>query len=137
VTAAAWLLETLGPDHAVAADSSNALLLLAYGDQLAYSGRNDGFEEVIAASPLADWQLRLLQRERIEYILVDRRRVSWDSMAGYYFVPPANRVAPGEEYVDPGVNAKFESQPGVSRIFDSGDIVVYDMRPISRVPIFE
>jgi hypothetical protein len=137
VAAAAWLLEALGPDHAVAADSSNALLLLNHGDQAAYSGRNDGFHEVIAATPLADWQLRLLRREGIEYVLVDRRRVSWDSMAGYYFVPPANRVAAGEEFIDPGVNAKFERQDRVSRLFDSGDITLYDVRSLSLVPIYE
>jgi hypothetical protein len=131
---AEWAQTYLGPDHRMAADASNSLLLLDYGEQYAFSGRNGGFQEVIAATPLADWQLDLLRDARIEYVVVDRRHISWDNMAGLYFGAPAGAPVARATSIDLEVFAKFERQDNVSRVYDSGNIAMYDVSVLSGLP---
>jgi hypothetical protein len=126
VIAATWARRELGAGRRFAADGSNARLLAAYADEFAITGTNPDVQRVIREPKLEGWHVRLLRRYRIRYVLVDRRRISEDALAGYFFVtnesPPTWR-----ETFPPRSVRKFDRQPGASRLFDSGDIVVYDI----------
>ena len=65
----------------------------------------------------------------IGYVAEDRLAAGDDSMAGYFFRSPhdGQRVARA-------ARAKFASFPGVARIFDSGDIQIYDVRVLRGSP---
>jgi hypothetical protein len=126
VTAAEWAGQTLGPGRLFAADASNARLLAAYGDEFARAGTNPDVRAVIRDPRLDGWHVRLLRSYRIPYVLVDRRQVSEDALAGYFFAtaasPPSWRAIFDARSVH-----KFDRQPAVERLYDSGDIVVYNV----------
>jgi hypothetical protein len=65
--------------------------------------------------------------------VMDRRRIADDQMYGNYFTSrPAERAGlyPASSY------EKFERQPGVSKVYDSGDIAIYDLNRFRYDPDF-
>lgn len=130
VVAAQWAGKALGPGHRFAADASNARLLGAYAGEFAIAGTNPDVQAVIRDPRLDGWHVRLLRQYRIPYVLVDRRRVSEDPLAGYFFTTDSSPRAWLLTFDRKSVE-KFDRQPAASRLFDSGDIVIYN---VSRVP---
>ncbi len=135
---AQWSLAALGPGNRMGADPSNARLLLLYGNQVVYSSSQPDIQDILRTPTFPTWQLQVLQNNSIAYLVVDRRLVSRDAMTGYFFDP--SRAAAislntggltagflnGSQLVDPNVSGKFDHVPGVSRILDSGNIIIYD-----------
>jgi hypothetical protein len=125
VTAADWARRLLGPNRRFAADASNARLLAAYGHEFAIAGTNPDVRSVIRDPRIDGWHIRLLRRNGIRYVLVDRRRVSEDALAGYFMNTATTPRAWLEQFPVKDVH-KFDRQPDISRLYDSGDIVIYD-----------
>jgi hypothetical protein len=73
------------------------------------------------------WQIALLRKHQIRYVLVDRRFVSEDAMAGYFFATATSPAIRRLLYF-PSSYRKFDLPRRTSRIFDSGDIAVYDVK---------
>ncbi len=141
---AQWSLAALGPGNRMGADPSNARLLLLYGNQVAYSSSKPDIQDILRTPTFPTWQLQELQKNSIGYLVVDRRLVSRDAMTGYFFNPSRAAAVSlntggltagflnGSQLVDPKVSGKFDQVPGVSRILDSGDIIIYDF---IKVPV--
>jgi hypothetical protein len=53
-------------------------------------------------------------------------------MTGYYFDRTPAGALPGTALFDPVAYGKFDQQTAISRLFDSGHIVIYDVRAISH-----
>jgi hypothetical protein len=120
--AARWSLAALGPFQNIVADTSNGRLLLVYANENALVGKHANARGIIRTFALRHGQIRRIRRDGIRYVLVDRRQISWDARAGYFFsrgVSPT--LFPVKMY------EKFDRQPAVSRIFDSGNIAIYDV----------
>ena len=68
----------------------------------------------------------------MRYVVVDRRLSAGLPSAGVYFergeVLGNVHTAP----IDPAALAKFDSLAGTSRLFDSGDIVIYDLGALAH-----
>src|SRR5579859_2310237 len=128
--AARWTLATLGPGHHFATDESNGRYLLAYGEQDVLAGRDRSIKSLFEATKVQDWQLQILQDVPIEYLAVDRRLVSADNMAGYFFDSGNQWPLPPYQLLPPSNYTKFEQLGQVSRIFDAGDLVIYDVRKL-------
>lgn len=131
--AAAWVGRFVGRGARIATDDSNARLLVAYADAHAIAGRNPDVEDILRSEPLERWMVALLARERLRYVVVDQRRLAFDPMLGYFFAdtdaPPAEWSMSGRRY------RKFDRQRGVSRLYDGGTIVIYDIRRLlDRAP---
>jgi hypothetical protein len=62
----------------------------------------------------------------VEYIVFDRRLNSWDNMLGMYFNPIEGRYE--SIWITPNAYLKFDAEPEVSRLYDSGNIKIYDVR---------
>jgi hypothetical protein len=126
---AEWARNVLGPDHRFAADESNARLLGAYAHEFAIAGTNPDVQSVIREPKLEGWHVRLLRRYALRYVLVDRRLVSEDALSGYFF---RTAVSPHSwsQLFGPRSVHKFDRQPAVSRLLDSGNIVVYDVKKL-------
>ncbi|HEU5098937.1 MAG TPA: hypothetical protein VFU22_07960 [Roseiflexaceae bacterium] len=133
VTAAKWSRTYLGPDHIFATDASNARLLLAFGQQHPYTGERYGIRDMLLSGRVGWAETEILQTMAVQYVLVDRRVISWDQLVGYYF----NRAGTGdiqqEQLLEPNVYRKFDKQQYVSRFYDSGNIVIYDVGAVSGV----
>ncbi len=129
LAAAEWTRALLGPDNRLIADRTNRLLMGAYGEQRPVTGYADKVQisQVFFAPQLGPDERKILQAGLVRYVVVDRRLSTGLPAAGVYFergeVPNDIHTTP----IDPAALAKFDTQPGVSRLFDSGDIVIYDV----------
>lgn len=106
-----------------AAPEADARLLLQPGVQTVFAGQGPDIEDIVGGSALESWQLPLLAENHLPFVVADRRRLASDTLRGYYFDVPGQE---GEERLPKGVVAKFGEIP-VGRIWDSGDISVFDL----------
>lgn len=125
--AADWMLATLGPGNRVAANESDARLMLAYGEQVTFAGKYPDIKDMLATVDFADWQLKLIRDWDIQYVAVDRRLISSDIMSGYYFDRTITGQLPSSKLVSPELSGKFDKQQTISRVYDSGDIIIYNV----------
>jgi hypothetical protein len=127
ITAARWTLLKLGPGNRFAADIGAYPALSSYGDQ-------NPLQDVgyLYASPRYTLsQERQAAAQAVRYVFVDRRLSRSLPASGSYF--------PGESYTSthplPMADlTKFDHLPGVARIYDSGNIVIYDLGGAQNSP---
>jgi len=131
-TAANWMRTALGPGHHVATDESNARLMLAYGGQLPVTGGYPDIKDLLGMTDFPEWQAELMREWDIQYVAYDRRLMSWNNMAGYYFDHTPAGSLPSSALFGPAAYGKFDQPTNISRLFDSGNIVIYDVRAISH-----
>jgi hypothetical protein len=109
--------------HRFAAPEADARMLMAPGGQIAFGGQGPDVEDIVSTPQLAPWQLPVLRRHHLPYVVADRRQISSDTLRGYYFEIPGQE---GEELYPPDVVHKFSKIPA-GRLWDSGRIVLYDL----------
>lgn len=133
-TAADWTYEALGPNNRLAADRINRLLQNAYGQQRIVHGLADGVElaPVFQSEEFGPREIELLRRGRVRYLVVDRRLSTALPVLGMYFDP----TEPGAfGYVQPISRAaldKLDGLFGIDKIYDSGNIAIYDLQSVTR-----
>lgn len=119
---AAWAAQRLGPGRRYAASEADARLLATYADGFALSGRHPDVNDLLQSEGLDSWEVPLLRSNHVRYVVTDRRTRSFDNSAGYFF---GFRNGPRrDEQLPRSAIAKFQQ---FNRIFDSGDIVIYDL----------
>ena len=127
LTAARWSRESLPrADHeAFGASGANSRLLLVYGGHPVHTGGIGGADGAIELPKLEPWQLKLLRDKQVRYVLMDRRAIADDQLSGYFF---PTRISPRRwsESISGEIFGKFDV-PTVSRIYDSGDVAIYDV----------
>ena len=123
--AAIWSRTAIGPDNRIGAETSDARLLQTDARQVAVSGVFPDIDDVLHTAALESWQTDLLRREQLRYLMVDKREVSGDVLAGYFF--GADNAPSGKERAA-DITEKFERVPWADRVFDSGTIVLYDIQ---------
>jgi len=128
-----WMLTNQGPDNRIIAPPSDALLMLAYGRQQALTGRIYSIQELLTQQHTLDWQTKILQAVQARFLVMDRRQISWDGMLGPYFSAGASPPTTGAESFRSEIFTMFDGQAQIPRIFDSGDIVIYDVGGLSGV----
>jgi hypothetical protein len=107
-----------------AATDTDARLLAVPGNRFALSGQGPDIQDILGETQLRPWHLRVLRHNDLRYVVADRRDVAEDNVRGYFFTVPGrgnNALIPAEAF------QKFARIP-VGRIYDSGRIVVYDMK---------
>ena len=127
--AARWSGQQLGGGRVFAADASNARLLLAHAGEPTRTGSNPPIDFIIRWPFFAPWEIELLANQGVRYVLVDRRFVSDDAISGYFFT---NATSPARQRLayPPSSYRKFDRLRTSSRIFDSGDVVIYDVKKV-------
>jgi hypothetical protein len=136
LAAAEWTRALLGPDNRLIADRTNRLLMGAIGEQRPVTGYADRVQvsQVFLAPTFGPAERQILRAGRVRYLVVDRRLSDGLPSAGVYF---ERGEVPGNLYttpIDPAALAKFDTLAGVSRLFDSGDIVIYDVGALAHEP---
>jgi hypothetical protein len=124
---ARWAATHLGRRKRFAASDSDARVLATYADEIARFGRAPDIHDVLWTPSLAAWEGQLLRENRLRYVVVDRRRRSFDSMRGYAFglrLPESRR----DELLPAQAAEKFDGV-GADRIYDAGNVRVYDLAP--------
>jgi hypothetical protein len=120
--AAAWAAATLPRGGGVASDDFTESMFSSIGNQ-AYQ-RN--LANLFLTTSYTAANRSLVKSKRITYVVADRRITEQLPAAGFYFSPDPHQG----NYKKPLARAsidKFNSVPGVSRVFDDGTIVIYDL----------
>jgi hypothetical protein len=111
-----------------AAPEADARLLLTPGRQIAFGGQGPDVEDIVNNKKIAPWQLPVLRKNNLPYVVADRRRNSGDTLRGYYFDSPGQY---GQE-LRPGIVVHKFARIPVGRVWDSGWIVLYDLKDRPR-----
>ncbi len=122
-----WVTDTLGSDHRLAADFTNNTLLSGYGDE----DVADDVDALYCGARWTDGDARLTRDQGIQYVVVDLRMSRQKPASGTYF---SDQSTACPEPIPLADLLKFDSVPGASRIYDSGDILIYDLRAVSDAP---
>lgn len=130
--AARWTRDQLGPGNRIAAPAAEARLLLAEGRQTALTGSSNGNINVLLSfPPFGPAEEEVIDANDLDFVLVDRRTIAFDNIAGYFFGIVGSRSAQARPTFAPEVVRKFDV-PRTDRLYDSGDVTIYDLRRISR-----
>jgi hypothetical protein len=136
ITTSYWTLKYLGPGNAssdsavsntIAADQGIYPVLLGYGDQ-------DALQVVSWLYDTPTWSVALQGRasaQNVHYVETDIRTTQSLPPAGTYFpgdTTPALKTIPLANL------EKFNKIYGVARVYDDGDIVIYDLMSQGYVP---
>ncbi len=131
--ASKWILAAHGPDNRIIAPPSDALLMLAYGRQQTLTGKIYGIQDLLTNPHTLEWRADILQKINARFLVMDHRQISWDGMLGSYFTPITAVQKNGTGYFSNEIFTMFDGQEKIARIFDSGDIVIYDVGGLSGV----
>ena len=128
-----WASTHLAAGSNIAADRQSGALLADLDDLnlvTSISGLNDP-SPLFFSRQFGQSDVSLIRTDRIHYIVVDRRLASSLPLFGTYLEPgeakPGTRLTPAE--LD-----KFDSVPGVSRVYDNGPMQVYDVSRLAGIP---
>jgi hypothetical protein len=138
LAAAEWMRHTMGEDNRIVTDRTNRLLLASHGRQHAIMSTNTQHHletwEIILSPTISARERRLLRIGAIRYAIVDRRLADGLPAVGFYFEKSEPDVYYRTEPADRGALTKFDYLPLVSRLFDSGDIRIYDVEVLHDAP---
>lgn len=136
IQAATWAQSYLGPQNRLATDRTNQILMGSYGDQYIVSAGADQVDvsPVFLSLHFGPDEISILKDAQVRYLVVDLRLTQALPLLGFYY-------SSGEEgafqYTKPLAAVtlgKFSTVPQVNRVFDSGNIVIYDMGEIINAP---
>lgn len=123
IASADWARAVLGPGNRFATDEGDLPVLGGYGDQAIVD--DDG--ELYTSRAVTPAAANLVMEQSIGYVLVDRRLSEMLPASGQYF--PLDPNAGKYRHPLPLSDlTKFDRVAGVARIYDSGDIVVFDLQ---------
>jgi hypothetical protein len=132
IGAAEWTREWLGPGQRFATDRINRVLLATYGRQIPITSLHDKVDitAVLFAPVLGEEELRAIKEAMTGYVMIDLRLMTALPVGGVYFEggedPRINSTPP-----EPAALLKFNKISGVSRPFDNGATIIYDVRPLN------
>lgn len=123
IALAHWIGERM-PDGKFAAADADARMILAPGGAEAKTGDALAIKTILPETALSNWELPSLRSYGLGYIVADRRKVATDPGRGSFFYVPGSE----EDALLPlAAMHKFGEVP-LGRTYDSGNIVVFDLR---------
>lgn len=105
----------------------------AYGEQQTITGIANAVPlgTLFFSPDVGPREQAILQSGRIEYLVIDYRLNDGLPMAGYYFQASEPGAYHHTVPIASAILTKFDGLSEVSRLFDSGDLVIYDVRALS------
>jgi hypothetical protein len=123
ITLGRWVGQYL-PEKQYAAADADARMILSLGGARAKTGEALAIKTILEEDSLLNWELPSLRGNGVGYLVADRRRVSTDPGRGSFFDVPGSAK---NALRSPATMHKFSEVP-LGRTYDSGDIVVYNLR---------
>lgn len=130
VAAAIWSHDVLGPGNKFVADRVNQILLATYGGQSIVTTYESSVPvRWLYLSPtLGERERRIVAQGDVRYLVADRRLTTALPVVGHYFDRGEESiVGTWTTPLNPDLLDKFDRAPEVSRVFDGGDIQIYDI----------
>jgi hypothetical protein len=127
IETALWTKAWLGAGNRFTSDRINRLLLAGYGRQDVRLRIIEGVETARVFNAEKPWpgELYVLSRSDIDFLLVDLRLTAAPPVLGYYF---ESWEAWDGKPLRAAALLKFNDVDGITRVYDNGFIVIYDVR---------
>jgi hypothetical protein len=125
-SAAKWMLAYLGPGNRIASDFVNYTLMGSYGQQEPVRG----VYRILYAEGQEPEDIQNMVDYAVDYLVVDKRLSRYLPASGRYFDsidPMSYRYT---RPIDLAALTKFDRWNDVFRIYDSGEIVIYDVQKL-------
>jgi hypothetical protein len=121
IRASNWARQHFATDTRIGADAANHVLLGSYGRVFVMTTSSGGIDPnwVILAPAIDHDKVDYLRQGRVDYLVVDSRLALQPDLLDKYF-PGASPMLALEKF----------DRLGLERIYDSGDITVYDVRDV-------
>jgi hypothetical protein len=109
----------------------------SYGGQqgIIYATSGVPLWDLLFSPQLGTAERELVQQGPVDYIMVDRRLSRGLPRVGVYVETGEPNTFRHATPMNPAVLAKFDDAPGVSRVFDSGDLQVYEVAVLAAAPL--
>jgi hypothetical protein len=129
IEAAKWSLLALGSGNPIGTDRINQMLMSTYGNQRIITNLNDKVDisPLFFSSQFSSDDRAIIQYTQIRYLVVDLRMSNALPLNGFYFESDQPKSPIPKE-----VLTKFDTIPQINRFFDSGNIVIYDVRGLDN-----
>jgi hypothetical protein len=122
--ASAWLRDTFGPNNRLIADQTNQLILGSLGDQTTVHG----LSWVYFVDEVDRTALQALTTAGVRFIVVDRRLTTMLPISGSYYENGEPNAGRHTEPITPGQLDKFDETTALRRVFDSGNIAIFELQ---------
>lgn len=128
INAALWAYSQLGPGQRVGTDRTNQLLMSTYGEQRVITELYDSLDvsPLFYSEQFTESDSGLLREGKIHYLVVDMRLSTALPALGFYFVSDEPEMKTLTTPISSEALNKFTTVPQINRLFDSGNIVIYD-----------
>lgn len=128
IQAAIWAAAYLGAENRVGTDRTNQMLMDTYGDQdiVTHLADNIDITPIFFSGRFDSKDLSLLRQARVHYLVIDLRLSTSLPLLGYYYEVTEPGAFHHAGPMDRAALTKFNSVPQINRLFDNGDIVIYD-----------
>lgn len=136
IAAAEWAGSHLGRGQRVATDRVDSLLLATSGTAWPVTSAVEGIpvDRLFTSPQFGASEQAIVRDGRIHYLVVDRRLSSGLPRIGYYYSRGEPKAFQYTSPIDQAALIKFDAVPGVSRLFDSGNVVIYDVGGFNGPP---
>lgn len=132
VVAADWARAKLGVNNRMAADRTLTTLFGSYGVQRMVNNLSDqvSISGLFLNIDIGPEETDLIKTSQLQYIVIDQRIAQGLPTLGFYFESWEQLEVAFAQPVNLSVLEKFDFYPSINRIYDSGDIVIYDLKGI-------
>jgi hypothetical protein len=129
IAASVWALDKIGPAHRFAADDAGFQVLGSYGDE----NPLNNIYFLYTSPTFTQSDAEQVVEQQVQYLWVDRRLSKMLPASGAYF--PGNDPEDGHYYHPIALRdlTKYNKLPGVARLYDGGDIVIYGLAGVATV----
>ncbi len=133
VEAADWARAHLGPSNRVAADDTNGLLMASYGGQEPQLGHvgTQSVADLFFSAAFTGADSRIIAGDKIGFVVVDDRLSQALPLRGFYIEGDEPGAFEERTPIPAQSLSKFDGAPGLARVFDSGNIAIYDSRGLN------
>lgn len=134
IAAASWTARNLPAESRFMTDRTDRLLLATYGGQHPISAAGDRIDvrDAYFSTVLGAPEERVLEAGRVRYVLIDERLSSALPTVGVYIERGELRDGAHRRPIEAGALTKWDGAPEVDRLFDSGDLVIYEVSRLSE-----
>jgi hypothetical protein len=128
IEAATWAHTYLGPNNRVATDRINQILMGTYGDQQVVTNIADRIDiaPIFLSPEMGPEQISIIAQAHVRYLVADMRLTRLLPLLGFYYEQDEQSSHKHKQPLDPQDLTKFANIPQINKVFDSGDIVIYD-----------
>ena len=132
INAAEWTQKNLGTNNRIGTDRINGSLMGTYGYQYIVTGIADHtpLGILFLSRSVGPQEFSIIKSSNIQYLVIDRRLSNGIPMAGFYYQMSEPGAYKHNKPIDPEILIKFDSVNEVNRIFDSGNIIIYDTQSL-------